>query len=141
MDQKQYTKIRDLVGKAFSVERVFGYQWVKWDEATRKMSRADTYFEGAQMQWGLLTTEGILNLSRRQYSDMLLATEQKGEAVIPGQSFLVTSKTGANDITYYNFRVLAPEVAQAKQSQAPQQDLLPTDEEVEAPVQIDEIPF
>ncbi len=99
---KKYTKLSQLVGRSFRVERAYGYSWKKWDSVANKMLTSETYQPEYRKTYTIDTDNGRLDLGPGQLSSLLEATYKNGQADINGKTFHVKSngKTGM-DIRYY----------------------------------------
>jgi hypothetical protein len=98
-----YTKLSALVDKSFTVEKVHGSNWKKWDTDQNKMLSASEWQEGYSKKWQVTTDQGDLDLSPSQIGQMLeRALDTKGVAELVGKSFAVKSngKTGM-EIRYF----------------------------------------
>lgn len=102
MDKKTFTKLSDLVGDTFTINKVWGFQFKMWDNESRRMLTSDRYEKGYRKMYGVDTDKGSLDLSASQVGQMLEAVSQKGVADINGRTFSVKSngKTGM-DIRYF----------------------------------------
>jgi hypothetical protein len=97
-----YTKLSELVGKTFKVEKVWGYNWKKWDNDAKKMLVSKDWIEGYRKVYEVDTDKGRLDLGTGQIGSLLEAVFQNGKADLNGVTFEVKSngKTGM-DIRYY----------------------------------------
>lgn len=103
MDNKpKYTKLSELVGDQFTVEKAWGYQWKMWDNNSKRMLISDTYEQGYRKIYSIDTDKGKLDLGSGQLSSLLEAVYKNGTADINNRTFGVKSngKTGM-DIRYY----------------------------------------
>lgn len=102
MEEKRYTKLSDLVGKTFTMEKVWGFTWKKWDPEQRKMLMSDTYQEGYRKVYGVDTNHGKLDLGSGQIGNILEACMKNGVADLNNKTIEVKSngKTGM-DIRYF----------------------------------------
>lgn len=98
--EKKYLKLKEISG--FTVEKVWGYNWQKWDENENKMIREQKYFEGARKIYDIDCKEGKLSVSSNQIGSMLADCMQDGIADLNGKSFEVKNngKEGM-EIRYY----------------------------------------
>ena len=102
MEERKYTKLATLAEEhpEFTVEKVFGFNWEQWEDG--KMKRDAKWFEGANKTWGMATSEGILNVSKAQFSNMLEACFAGEGAKIVGTTFTVkTNGKDGQDRRYY----------------------------------------
>lgn len=138
--EKKYTKLSDLVGSTFTVEKAWGYSWKKWDAESKRMLLAEKYEEGYSKVYSLETDQGKLDVRAGQLSSLLEATYDKGSANIVGRTFQVKSngKTGMDIRYYFNaardtapVQVAAPVAAPASEE----------DEIGDEPINLDDIPF
>lgn len=98
-----YTKLSALVDKSFTVEKIHGSNWKKWDTETNKMLSSSEWQDGYSKKWQVTTDQGDLDLSPSQIGQMLeRALTDKGVAELVGKSFAVKSngKTGM-EIRYF----------------------------------------
>ena len=102
MDQKKFVRMSDLVAKDFTVEKVWGYKWKKWDNVARQMLPSDTYVAEHSKKYDVDTDKGKLDVSATQFGSMLEGVSQNGEANVVGRTFHVKSngKTGM-EIRYF----------------------------------------
>lgn len=110
MSEVTYTKLGDLIGKEFTVNKVWGYSFKKWDDANKKMLIFDQYEEGSRKVWGVDTDKGKLDLGKYQLGDMLTNVMKDGIADLNGKTFSVKSngKTGM-EVRYYLNHVKTPQ--------------------------------
>lgn len=99
---KKFTKLSELVDGIFTVEKVWGYKWKKWDNDAKKMLVSEQYEKGFRKIYGVETDKGSLDLSAGQMGNILESVSKDGKADIIGRTFSVKSngKTGI-DIRYY----------------------------------------
>lgn len=102
MEEKKFTKLSALVGSDFTIQKVWGYKFKKWDAQSSKMISEDNYFEGARKIFELDTDKGKLDLSESQIGTIFAKVQHAGQADIIGVNVGVKSngKTGI-DIRYY----------------------------------------
>ena len=102
MDQKKFVRMSELVDKDFTVEKVWGYKWKKWDNVARQMLTSDTYVAEHSKKYDVDTDKGKLDVSATQFGSMLEGVSQNGEANVVGRTFHVKSngKTGM-EIRYF----------------------------------------
>lgn len=131
MDKPKYTKLSELVGDQFTIEKAYGYQWKMWDNVSNRMLISETYEQGYRKIYSLDTDKGKLDLGSGQLSSLLEAVYKNGAADINGKTFSVKSngKSGM-DIRYY-FNLVKTE---------PKQDTVVEDVGDE-PFSLDDIPF
>lgn len=131
MDKPKYTKLSELVGDQFTIEKAYGYQWKMWDNVSNRMLVSETYEQGYRKIYSLDTDKGKLDLGSGQLSSLLEAVYKNGAADINGKTFSVKSngKSGM-DIRYY-FNLVKTE---------PKQDTVVEDVGDE-PFSLDDIPF
>lgn len=86
-----YVKMKELVGKSFTVESVGRYVYKKWDTAKREMLTADSYQEGFRKVYPVTTDKGQLDVSASQLGSMFEGLQQDGKADINNQTFSVKS--------------------------------------------------
>ena len=111
-----YTKLSELVGKTFTVEKVWGYSWKKWDNDAKKMLVSKDYQEGYRKVYEVDTDRGKLDLGTGQMGTLLEAVFRNGTADINNVTFEVKSngKTGM-DIRYFFNVVKAEKPARAEE--------------------------
>lgn len=99
---KKYTKLKDLVDKDFTVEKVWGYKWKMWDNVAKSMLVSDTYVAQHRKVYDVDTDKGKMDISSTQFASMLEGVSSNGEANVVGRTFHVKSngKTGM-EIRYY----------------------------------------
>ena len=99
---KEYTKLSNLVNSTFTIEKVYGYKWKMWDNASKKMLVSDVWQKDYRKIYGAETDKGILDLSASQLGILLETVSKNGEANLIGRTFQVKSngKTGM-DIRYF----------------------------------------
>ena len=135
-----YTKLSDLVNDLFTVEKVWGYKWKKWNADTKKFEIAQTWERDFQKKWDVDTDRGKLDLSQSQMANLLELTCKNGVSDINGRTFSVKSngKTGMEIRYFFNLSGTAPQSASEKPVEAPQKplDILDDDD-----ISLDEIPF
>lgn len=125
-----YTKLSDLVGGTFTVQKAYGFTWKRWNNEAKRMEISETYAEGFRKIYTLETDKGKLDLGSGQLGNLLEITYKNGAADVNDKTFAVKSngKTGM-DIRYF-FSVVKPE--QVK-------DNLPYDGSPE--IKLEDIPF
>lgn len=99
---KKYTKLSALVDKDFTVEKVWGYKFKKWDNVAKTMLVSDTYVPEHSKVYDVDTDQGKMDIRATQFGNMLESVSQNGEANVVGRTFHVKSngKTGM-EIRYY----------------------------------------
>lgn len=102
MEEKKYTKLSELVGKTFTVERAYGFQFKKWDEASKRMLVSERWEEDYSKVYTVETDQGRLDLRSGQMANLLEGVVKAGVADINGVTYSVKSngKTGM-DIRYW----------------------------------------
>lgn len=97
-----FVKLSDLVNNYFTVEKVWGYKFKKWNPEQKKMEVSDTWQKDFRKMWDVDTDKGKLDLSQAQLASLLEAVCKHGAADIRGRTFSVKSngKTGM-DIRYF----------------------------------------
>ncbi len=115
-----YTKMSALVDKNFTVQKVNGYKFKKWDDVAKTMLVSDTYVAEHQKKWEIETDKGKMDVSQSQLGTMLESVSKDGQSNIIGKSFHVKSngKTGM-EIRYY--------INPAKPEPKPVEEIDPTD--------------
>lgn len=137
MEKKEYTKLSDLVDKDFTVQEVYGYQWKKWDNESKRMLIADSWEEGYRKVYAIVSDKGQFDISAGQLGNMLESVSKKGVSDINGLTFHVKSngKTGI-DIRYY----INPKSLQRKEVEK-KEDIVVSEEDLNDPIDLSEIPF
>lgn len=132
-EKPKYTKLSNLVGEQFTIERVYGWKYKKWDNNAKRMLVSDTYEQGYRKIYGVVTDKGTMDLGAGQLGNLLEAVLKDGVADLNGRTFAVKSngKEGM-DIRYFFNPV--------KRS-APQQDTVVDDFDTNEEVSLDDIPF
>jgi len=102
MQTDKFTKLSELVGGEFTVERVDSYVWKKWDDVAKKMLTSDVYEEGFRKIYPVTTDKGKLDMGQGQIGSLLEPVFHAGKADIIGVTYAVKSngKSGM-DIRYY----------------------------------------
>jgi hypothetical protein len=97
-----YTSLGKLVGSTFSVQKVGGIKFQKWDDVSEKYMTSDKPQQGYSKKYEIETDKGKLDLGIGQVGSLLEAVFKDGVADLNGKTFLVKSngKTG-KDIRYY----------------------------------------
>ena len=128
-----YVKLGQLVDDQFTVEKVWGYQFQKWDDVEKKMLRSDTYEQGYRKVYNLDTNKGKLTLGSGQVGNLLEAVLKDGVADLNGKTFSVkrNGKT-EKDIRYFF------NVARAEEAKKPE---VVTDVDMENELDLSAIPF
>lgn len=102
MNEVTYTKLSELVGRKFKVEKIFDPKFKAWDNEAHKMLISDSWQQGYQKKYTVDTDKGRMDLSQSQVANMLESVVSDGRADLNGRNFNVKSngKTGM-DIRYY----------------------------------------
>ena len=97
-----YTKLSNLVNDQFTVTKVNGYTYKKWDNENKKMLMSDQWQEGYRKLYQVETDKGQLDMGPGQLGNLLEAVLTDGKADLNGKAFAVKSngKTGM-DIRYF----------------------------------------
>jgi hypothetical protein len=98
----EYIKLKDLIDGEFTVEKVWGFKWKKWDPEANKMLVSDEYEKDFRKIYGITTDKGSLDVSSSQFASMLEGVSEGGQADVVGKSYTVKSngQTGM-EIRYY----------------------------------------
>lgn len=129
-----YTKLSNLVDDTFTVQKVFGYKFKMWDNASKKMLISEKWEQGYRKMYTLDTDKGTLDLSASQIGNLLESVTKDGRSDINGRTFSVKSngKSGM-DIRYF--------INATKDIPLDNQDK-PWGKDIdEEPINLDEIPF
>lgn len=99
---KTFTNLKSLVNDEFTVEKVWGFSYKKWDPESKRMLKEDKWQEGYRKMYGLDTDKGSMDLSAGQFANLFEGVQSGGVADINGKTFAVKSngKDGM-DIRYY----------------------------------------
>ena len=54
----EYTSLKQLLDQNFTVIKVWGYKWKKWDPENNKMLSSDTYVQGFSKKYDMDTDKG-----------------------------------------------------------------------------------
>lgn len=149
-EERKYTKLGDLVGRTFTVEKVWGYDWKMWDNTNKKMLRSDKWEKGYQKKWQVVTNHGQMDLGTGQFSSLLEATYNAKEdnSSLVGKKFEVKSngKTGM-EIRYFLNLVRDNVAEEAYEDRVREvggevmQETILDDIDEEEPVDLGSIPF
>lgn len=88
----------------FTVEKVWGYKFKKWDDINKKMLTSDTWIEGYAKKWDIDTNKGKLDISNSQFAQMLVGcyNSKTQSASVVGRTFSVkTNGKQGLEIRYY----------------------------------------
>lgn len=123
-----YTKLSNLVGDKFTIEKVWGYKWKKWDNDNKKMLVSERYEQGYRKMYEVDTDKGKMDLGSGQLGTLLETVFKDGVADLNGKTFEVKSngKTGMDVRYFFN------QVREVKP--------LP-DKELNGEIELEEIPF
>ena len=135
--ENKYTKLSELVGDTFTVEKVWGYSFKKFDPTTNKMlmeERWDSSMKGQKWNkvYGLETDKGKLDVKDSQLGQLLEAVSKNGTADINSRTFSVNanmtkeqfnsaSKEDKMKIRYY-FNATLPTAPPAEQEDEPEEE-------------------
>jgi hypothetical protein len=99
---KSFTKLSNLVGQQFTVEKVAGYKFKMWSTEEGKMIVQDEPEKGFRKLYQVDTDKGLLDLSQSQMGTLLEGVSHVGKSDIIGATFDVKSngKSGM-EIRYY----------------------------------------
>jgi hypothetical protein len=105
-----FTKLSDLVNNYFTVEKVWGYKFKKWNDEAKKMEVSDTWQKDYRKVWEVDTDHGKLDLSQAQMGTLLEAVSKQGKSDITERTFGVKSngKTGMDIRYFFNVSGEAP---------------------------------
>lgn len=88
----------------FTIEKVWGYKFKKWDEQNKKMLVSDSWMEGYSKRWDIDTDKGKLDLSNQQFAQILTACFDNKSQIssVAGKTFTVkTNGKSGMDIRYF----------------------------------------
>ena len=97
-----FVKLSDI--SDFTIEKVWGYKFKKWDDQNKKMLVSDSWMEGFSKKWDVDTDKGKLDLSNQQFAQLLTACfDNKSQmSSVAGKSFTVkTNGETGMDIRYF----------------------------------------
>lgn len=99
-----FVKLSNLVDSTFTIEKVWGYKWKKWDNDNKQMLTSDKYEPGFSKKYDVDTNKGKLDLGSGQLGSLLEAVFKNGVADLNGKTFAVKSngKTGMEIRYYFN---------------------------------------
>lgn len=103
MDNKvNYTKLSNLVGDEFTIDKAGGFQFKRWNNEAKRMEVSEQYQEGFRKMYTIDTDKGRMDLGAGQLGSLLELAYSKGVADINGKTFSVKSngKSGM-DIRYF----------------------------------------
>jgi predicted SPOUT superfamily RNA methylase MTH1 len=132
MERKEYTSLKKLVGQDFTVEKVWGYKWKKWDNVAKVMMTSDTYVAEHSKKYDVDTNKGKMDISASQLGSMLEGVQENGVSDLIGKTFHVKS----NGKDGMEIRYFINPVRDAQPQTKPVQNT--PDEE---PINLDDIPF
>ena len=97
-----YVRMSELVGNLFTITKVWGFKWKKYDPDQNKMLVAERYEPGYRKVYEVDTDKGKLDLGSGQIGSLLEAVFRNGVADLNNKTFEVKSngKTGM-DIRYF----------------------------------------
>ena len=127
-----YIKLSSLVGDTFRIDKVWGFNFKKWDDASKQMLSQDEWTRGYAKKYQVDTSKGKLDLGTGQLGSLLEAVFKNGIADLNGQTFAVKSngKTG-KEIRYF-FNAIS-----GKKLNDPDPSAKPVDDEIN----IEDLPF
>lgn len=102
MENKTFTKLSALVDSEFTIEKVLGYKYKKWDKQQNRMIVEDNWFEESRKLYQVETDKGLLDLSESQLGSIFVKVQHAGASDVIGCTVAVKSngKTGI-DIRYW----------------------------------------
>lgn len=138
----QYTRFKLSEIKQFTVNKVFGYDWVEWNNDTNTMKREKDWFQGAKKQFSLGVSvdgvQGYLSVSSSQLAFMLESVVKSGVADLNGVQFNVkTNGKEGLDIRYFINPIL---VGGATTGGTPVREKQVENDVVDE-IQVDDVPF
>lgn len=101
-EQRKYTKLSALIDSEFTIDKVYGYKFKKWDTDSGRMLSEDNWFEGARKVYQVETDKGTLDLSESQLGTIMVKVSHAGASDVIGCTVAVKSngETGIN-IRYF----------------------------------------
>ena len=99
MEKKEYTRLSKLVDQDFTVEKVWGYKWKKWDDVAKTMLSSDTYVPEHRKMYDVDTDKGKMDISSNQFASMLEGVSSNGEANVVDRTFHVKSNGKTSIVT------------------------------------------
>lgn len=146
--ETKYTKLSALVNNTFTVQKVWGYSFKMWDQASGHMVKRDTWAEGFRKVYDVDTDKGKLDLSASQLGNLLETVFNNGAAELTGKTFSVKSngKTGMDIRYFFNQATPTAPTPQLVQTDSNEEDVKPTEtpEKLEDPtddIDLSDIPF
>lgn len=102
MSDTKYIKKQDLVGAAFTIEKVWAPQWTRWDSVARTMAKSDVPAKGHSKTYNVVTNKGTVSVSANMLGQFLEAVQVDGSSSIIGATFNLgtNGKTGM-EIRYF----------------------------------------
>jgi hypothetical protein len=142
-EERKYVKLSELVGRTFTVEKVWGYKWQMWDNDNKKMLISNEWVKDYRKAWDVVTNQGQLTLGSGQMGTLLEAVfvPNEGGSALIGQTFQVKSngKSGM-DIRYF-FNPVKQEIEDRSDNSAKDEVVLDDDYNENEPVNLSDIPF
>lgn len=148
MEKVNYTKLSNLVGDEFTVEKAGGFSWKRWNQEAKRMEVSEQYQEGFRKLYTIDTDKGRMDLGAGQLGNLLEIAYSKGVADINGKTFTVKSngKSGMDIRYFFNIKREAQgegdgykKFVEAKKQLT--KDTILDDIEDGEEVSLDEIPF
>lgn len=120
--ETKFTKLSSLVESEFTIEKIEGFKYKKWDQEAGRMVAQDDYFEGSRKVYQVETDKGLLDLSETQLAIIFVKVQHAGKSDVNGCTVAVKSngKTGI-DIRYY----LNPKRVQKPSDDLTEEDIPP----------------
>lgn len=102
MEDKKYTSLKELVNSSFTINKIWGYNFKKWDNESKRMISEDKWFEGSRKMYQVDTDKGKLDLSETQLGLLFVKVQHAGKSDVNNLTVDVKSngKSGI-DIRYY----------------------------------------
>jgi hypothetical protein len=86
-----YTKLSNLIGDNFTIEKIWGFRFKKWDNDNKKMLTSEKYEQGYRKLYEVDTDKGKMDLGSGQVGTLLEAVFKDGTADLNGKTFEVKS--------------------------------------------------
>lgn len=105
-----FVKLAELVGKEFTIEKVWPAEYILWDGTTKTMLKSKEPTKGYRKTYNLETSKGKVGMGATMVGNLMEAIQENGSANIIGRSFSLASngQTG-KDIRYFVNAIEAPQ--------------------------------
>jgi hypothetical protein len=134
MESTKYVKKQDLVGVAFTIEKVWPAQYTVWDNVARTMLKSDVPKKGHSKNYNVVTNKGTVGVSAYMLGNFFEAVQKDGNSTIIGATFNLKSNGKEGKEVRYFIDVVEVETP----AETPGPPPLPEEEET---LNADDIPF